>query len=263
MSFLAILVTIGTLYFIINNVVSLFEGSSDRPSEDSWTNNSIPTLEKSLVFLLASIMMADGKATKSELLAVKKFLANHYSEEDAKKLLLFLREELKNFNMSSSIDIRPYCIRINQLAYEKRLLLLSTLFQVAVADGDICNAEARLIQLYARFTLIRTVDFAQMQNYYTYGYRWEEQQDNRKYKGNYQSNRNTTTNNANDRGRSWACKVLGVPENASESDVKKAYRKLALQYHPDKQIGKSEEEIKAATNKFREINEAYEMLTKK
>ncbi|MDR0586314.1 MAG: molecular chaperone DnaJ [Treponema sp.] len=49
--------------------------------------------------------------------------------------------------------------------------------------------------------------------------------------------------------------VLGVPKNASKDDIKKAYRKLAIQYHPDKNPGN-----KAAEDKFKEATEAYEIL---
>ena len=51
-------------------------------------------------------------------------------------------------------------------------------------------------------------------------------------------------------------KILGVPRNASEQDIKKAYRKLAMQYHPDRNPGKEE----WANEKFKEINEAYGVL---
>jgi curved DNA-binding protein len=50
--------------------------------------------------------------------------------------------------------------------------------------------------------------------------------------------------------------TLGVPRNASEEEIKKAYRKLAMQYHPDRNPGKE----KWANEKFKEINEAYGIL---
>jgi DnaJ-class molecular chaperone len=52
-------------------------------------------------------------------------------------------------------------------------------------------------------------------------------------------------------------KALGVPENASDEDIRKAFRKLAFQYHPDKNIGNE----KAAEEKFKDINEAYGVLS--
>jgi len=55
--------------------------------------------------------------------------------------------------------------------------------------------------------------------------------------------------------------VLGVDKNATADDLKKAYRKLAIQYHPDKQTGKSDAEKKAAEEKFKEAAEAYNVLS--
>jgi molecular chaperone DnaJ len=52
--------------------------------------------------------------------------------------------------------------------------------------------------------------------------------------------------------------VLGVPKNATDDDIKKAYRKLAMKHHPDRNQG---EEAKKAEEKFKEAKEAYEMLS--
>ncbi len=52
--------------------------------------------------------------------------------------------------------------------------------------------------------------------------------------------------------------ILGVPRNADEDDIKKAYRKLAMKHHPDRNQG---DKAKAAEEKFKEAKEAYEMLT--
>lgn len=55
--------------------------------------------------------------------------------------------------------------------------------------------------------------------------------------------------------------ILGVDRNASDTDIKKAFRKLAAQYHPDKQTDKSDEVKKQAEEKFKDINEAYQVLS--
>ena len=55
--------------------------------------------------------------------------------------------------------------------------------------------------------------------------------------------------------------MLGVDKNASANDIKKAYRKLAIQYHPDKQHDKSDAEKKEAEEKFKEAAEAYSVLS--
>jgi molecular chaperone DnaJ len=52
--------------------------------------------------------------------------------------------------------------------------------------------------------------------------------------------------------------ILGVPRNASDDDIKKAYRKLAMKYHPDRNQGDA---AKAAEEKFKETKEAYEVLS--
>ena len=58
-------------------------------------------------------------------------------------------------------------------------------------------------------------------------------------------------------------KILGVDKNASEQDIRKAFLKLSKKYHPDMQSGKTEQEKKEAEEKFKEINEANEILSNK
>lgn len=58
-------------------------------------------------------------------------------------------------------------------------------------------------------------------------------------------------------------KILGVSKDASEDDIKKAFRKLSLEWHPDKHSGESEEKRKAAEEKFKDITEAYDVLKDK
>lgn len=57
--------------------------------------------------------------------------------------------------------------------------------------------------------------------------------------------------------------ILGVDKNASEEDIKKAYKKLCMQYHPDKWVNATKEEQKQAEDKFKDINEANSVLSDK
>lgn len=55
--------------------------------------------------------------------------------------------------------------------------------------------------------------------------------------------------------------ILGVKKDASKDDIRRAFKKLSVKYHPDKHINDSEEDKKKAEEKFKEINEAYETLS--
>lgn len=57
--------------------------------------------------------------------------------------------------------------------------------------------------------------------------------------------------------------VLGVDKNATEQQIAKAYKKLAIKYHPDKQVGKSDAEKQKAEAAFKEVAAAYEVLSDK
>lgn len=55
--------------------------------------------------------------------------------------------------------------------------------------------------------------------------------------------------------------ILGVDKKATQDEIKKKYRKLSIKFHPDKQLGKSENEKKEAEEKFKELVEAYSVLS--
>ena len=57
--------------------------------------------------------------------------------------------------------------------------------------------------------------------------------------------------------------VLGISKGASDDEIKSAFKKAAIKYHPDRQVGKSDAEKKEAEEKFKEVNEAYQVLSDK
>ena len=56
-------------------------------------------------------------------------------------------------------------------------------------------------------------------------------------------------------------KILEIDRNASDADIKKAFKKLSIKWHPDKWSSKSEKEQKEAEERFKEVNEAYQVLS--
>lgn len=253
-SILFLLFLVGIYFFMREGVEAI-----DAPQSEGQESSSIDFCEAVMV-LIAHVMLADGKMTKSELAEVKSYLANNYSENDAKNMLHYLGDYLKH--VESMPDMRPFFLRINQyMEYKQRLTLLNTLFKVAVVDSRIEHSEADLIEMFARFACITQVDFNRLRGYYAYGFTWEN---TGKQQSEYQRNQQQSQpDNKNGLDKKWAYKVLGLEEGASEKEIKAAYRELSKQYHPDRQINASEEELKNTTEKFQQINEAYEMLMEK
>lgn len=234
-----------------------------------WIYGKIQTINRgqteateSIVSLLACAMLIDNKPTREELNVVKKFLLkiSNGNERKAKKYLLQIKSHLKDSSFNQ-YDIKKYCIAIVQETnYQQRIELLSTLFEICAANGRIEKNENSLLLLYAQYVNIRSVDYQRAKMYFSHAYQWEENSYNRRREEKKRENKETTQTSST-KGRAWALKILGLKEGATEEEIKKAYRKAALQYHPDRLTNASESQVAKATEKFREICEAYEILS--
>ena len=80
----------------------------------------------------------------------------------------------------------------------------------------------------------------------------------RKEGGGY--NERTQTTSSNGITLSKAYQILGITDSATESEIKKAYRKLAIKYHPDKVAQLGEEFQKGAKEKFQKVQDSYEKI---
>ena len=226
-------------------------------------NRGLTEATESIVSLLACAMLIDNKPTREELNVVKKFLLkiSNGNERKAKKYLLQIKSHLEDSSFNQ-YDIKKYCIAIvQQTSYQQRIELLSTLFEICAANGRIEKNENSLLLLYAQYVNIRSVDYQRAKMYFSRAYQWEENSYNRRRREEKRRENKETTQTSSTKGRAWALKVLGLKEGATEEEIKKAYRKAAIQYHPDKHANASEKEVAEATEKFREINEAYEILS--
>lgn len=179
----------------------------------------------SLLILTAAVMKADGKVTRNELEYVKQFLSRNYGIERSKQLVKILGDLLKqDYNIQEvSSQIRNY------MDYSSRLMLLQFMFGIALSDGKSHSGEINLIEQIAANLGISTSDLNSIKAMFI-----------------------KDTNSA--------YKILEVSPDATNDEIKKAYRELAKKYHPDKVSHLGEEVKKAAEEKIVKLNAAYEAI---
>lgn len=182
----------------------------------------------SLLVLIAAIMKSDGKVMKSELDYVKRFLVQNFGTEGAQEALTILKDLLKQ-----EIPVEDVCDQISsKMDYASKLQLMHFLYGISHSDGRMEEPELRLVEKIAHALGIRSAD-------------------NESIKAMFVSNTLDS-----------AYKILEVDPSASNEEIKKAYRNLAVQYHPDKVAYLGEEFRVAANEKFQKLNEAYEKIKK-
>ncbi len=216
----------------MNALTSGTDSASHTEQRQTYTrtNNQRTTvgdIRVSMVVLFACVMKADGKVMKSEVNYIKPFLLRNYGEEGAKEALHFLRELLQK-------DINPIAVSqqiAQNITYSTRLEIIHILFDLAQADGQISPEEEEMIRLIADNMQVSNADYRSLQALY------QKQTD-----------------------RNWAYTALEIAPDATDEEVKKAYRRMAMKYHPDKVANAGEEVRRQATEKFRAINEAYETI---
>jgi len=218
-----------TLFGPIGAIFGFAAGTIIDADENLKTERQVTTrgdFIASFLVLVAAVMKADGTIKRSELDFVKKFLKDLLGHEEAQEALLTLRDILKK-----DIPIENVCYQINaHLEYESKLQLIHLLIEIAHADNELVKSEILVIKKIAILLNIPTSSFESLIS-----------------KGSSIED---------------AYKILEVSPNASDEDIKKKYRKLALEHHPDKVSYLGEEIQKKAQERFKKINEAYEMIKK-
>ena len=213
-------------------------------------------VDVALLVLIASVMKSDGEVRRTELDYVKQFLLKNYGEEKGKSLLGMLRDLVKP---ETYIDIDAVCFQIKQNTdYTTRYHMVDFLFGLAVVDNSFSQAENSTLRVIANKLGINSRDYVSI---YT---RHVSSRFGGGFGGGYSSGYGYSRSNAGSRSSSTSYrdpyKVLGLDSSATDEEVKKAYRRLAMKYHPDKVESMGEEVKKNAEAQFREINEAYEQI---
>ncbi|MBI3500191.1 MAG: TerB family tellurite resistance protein [Bacteroidetes bacterium] len=215
------------LGFIIGSLIDEGQVRVYSGSSGSSPFGNINDFTTSLLYLSAAVMNADGSAMKSELDFVRRFFTQQFGEAKANADMLLLREILQK-----EIPVQEVCSRIkNFMPFASRLQLIHYLFGLSNADGHLHPAEISVIEQIAYYLGINSADMNSIKAMY-----WRDAESD--------------------------YKILEIEKNSTEAEIKKAYRKMANKFHPDKVASEGEEVQRAATEKFKKVQEAYENIKK-
>ena len=224
----AIMPPLGGIFgFIVGSLIDdpeVLKGQKELQSGQPTTRGGYVI---SLLVLVAAVMKADGKVLKSELEYTKQFFVRSFGTEAAGDALKMLRDLLKQ-----DIPVNEVCMQIRtNMDLPSRLQLLHFLFGIASADGQVHASEHQLIAQIAQQLGISEKDYQSIESMFV---------------------ANTDA----------AYKILEVKPTATDDELKKAYRKMAIKFHPDKVHYLGEDIQKAADGKFQKVNQAWETIKK-
>ncbi|MDG1309643.1 MAG: TerB family tellurite resistance protein [Flavobacteriaceae bacterium] len=211
-------------------VGSMFDASSKGGSVNAQNKAATRSgdFEVSLLILASIVIKADGKQDQRELDFVRAQFVQMYGKARANQAFNLFKEIAKQTNIST----RQVCLQIRQMMdHASRLQLIHFLFGIAKADNHVADSEVEIIALIASYLGISPRDFESIKAMF------------------YKS-------------ADTAYKILELDSNATMSEIKTAYRRMAKKYHPDKVLHLGKEHQKGAEEKFRKVQEAYEQLQK-
>ncbi|MHB8789666.1 MAG: J domain-containing protein [Desulfobulbaceae bacterium] len=195
-----------------------------------------------LVSILVKIAQADGHFTKAELETILNFF--QYSLRYNQDQIYWVKQLIKEArdDETSSMDDLLREFRDN-FVYEPRLILLELIYQIIHTKQPPPQTEIEQARRIAVFLQISAYDQRTIEAKYMYRQRQEAA--------------------TGARAEEQCYAVLGLEPGADTMEIKKAYRKLSMQYHPDKVSHLGAEFQRVAEEKMKEINVAYEYFKKK
>lgn len=193
----------------------------------------------SLLTLASYIIRADGKIMHSEMETVRAFLRLNFGEaavEDGNRIMLRLFEQQKQMEAQQPGSYRQTilecCMQIAAvMTLEQRLQLLSFLTGIAKADGHVAPEEIAALREIAQNLRLSEAELNSMLG--------------------------LGSTSLKD-----AYAVLEISENATDEEVKAAYKRMVVKHHPDRVASLGEDIRAAAEKKMREINEARDLIFK-
>lgn len=216
-------------YFLGSILEQFFNSNRKNPFGQVQFQRMAPDqIQLNLLALAAIVIKADGKVDQRELRFVRNYFIANYGEAYSASIFSKFNTEIKKENQNLQELTRLF---VQGARYETRLQILHFLFGIANADGHIAEVEIQKILQIAQALQLRLVDFESIKAMFV-----------------------KSANNA--------YKILEIDPTASDLEVKKAYRKMAKKYHPDKILSEDAALKKGAQEKFQQVQAAYETIQK-
>lgn len=205
--------------------------------------------------ILGHIAKADGRVSKEEIAYAEKIMQRMELNSDQRRTAIWLFREGKKSDFKPDEIITQLKQQLGRRNNLMRMFL-EIQIQAAYEDGVMHRTEEQVLLHLSRSLGISEIEFRTIEFMIQASGRFSHQ-GQQKRQNQHKRTDSTTSNTLKD-----AYQILGVESSATDSDVKKAYRKLLSQHHPDKLVSKGlpEEMMKIAAEKTFKIKEAYDMI---
>ena len=212
-----------TFFRLPGAFVGFFIGSFLSPKVQKISSKDF---EINLLALASLVIKADGKVTQNELDFVRRYFVSAYGKNRANEVFKIFNQNVKNKGISVSKISRLFNLALN---YESRLQVIHFLFGIAKADGNISKLEIKKLLEFSNLFKLSYADFLSIKAMFV------QETDN-------------------------AYKILELDKTATNDQIKKSYRELAKKHHPDKVQHLGDAYVKAAQDKFQQIQKAYQNI---
>ena len=204
------------------------QGQSTQSRQNRYTaDEQRNSFFVSLLVLSSAVIKADGRTHPAELRTVREFIRTNFGEQaaaQAEQILQRLdREQVNIYSVGSQIAAN--------MNYSQRLQLFQYLVSIATSDGDFSTSEKSVLEAIASAIRLTSTDAASIIAMYF-------------------------------KKADSAYTVLEISPSATDDEVRSAYRRMAMKYHPDRVATLGPEVQKAAEEKFKKIQEAYATIKK-
>ena len=203
-------------------------GSSTQSRQGRYTaDEQRNSFFVSLLVLSSAVIKADGRTHPAEMRTVREFIRTNFGEQAASQA-----EQILQRLDSQQVNIYSVGGQIAaNMNYSQRLQLFQYLVSIATSDGDFSASEKSVLEAIASAIRLTSTDAASIIAMYF-------------------------------KETDSAYTVLEISPSATDDEVRSAYRRMAMKYHPDRVATLGPEVQKAAEEKFKKIQEAYAAIKK-